>query len=39
MVDGSAAEIAPCCLSLVDRVEFLVNRFDGVGVASCFVKA
>jgi hypothetical protein len=32
-----AAESAPCCLSLVGRVEFPEDRFDGVGVAPCFV--
>jgi hypothetical protein len=38
-VCGSAAEIAPCPLSLVLGVEFLENRFDGVRVAPCFVAA
>ena len=34
--NGSAAEIAPCPLSLVVGVEFPENRFDSVRVAPCF---
>jgi hypothetical protein len=34
---GSADEIAPCRLSFVGGVEFPEKRFDGVGIAYCFV--
>jgi hypothetical protein len=38
-IDGSAAELAPCRLSLVDGVELLENRFDGVQVVPRFEMA